>query len=243
MTTLNILAAGSLRAVWPDLMASFTSLSGLRITTDFGPAGRLRQRIEAGEACDFFASANRLHPEALLQQGRAVKLGLFAANTLCLTARRDIVTRADDWLSLLCRDDLRVATSTPLSDPSGDYTWELFDNIERLHPGSGSRLKAKARPMVGGTDGLMVPKGELAAQWLIEQKHTDMFIGYASYAPRLQLCPKLHVLNIPAPYNVVAEYGWACCSDPALPLAAFLSSAEAQTILQQHGFQLSATPR
>ncbi|MDY0927183.1 molybdate ABC transporter substrate-binding protein [Enterobacter sp. CFBP8995] len=236
MTMLKILAAGSLRAVWPDLVAAFSALSGLKVSTDFGPAGLLRQRIEAGEPCDFFASANNQHPEALLQSGRASEVGLFAANTLSLTVRRDIVTKNDDWLSLLCRDDLRLATSTPLSDPSGDYTWQLFDNIEQRHPGFGIMLKTKARALVGGPDSLVVPAGELAAQWLIEQQRADMFIGYASYAQHLRRCPQLQVINIPAPFNVQAEYGWACCSAAAQPFAAFLSSAAAQTILQQHGF-------
>lgn len=236
MTTLKILAAGSLRGVWPDLVVAFSALSGLKVTTDFGPAGLLRQRIEAGEPCDFFASANRRHPKALLLSGRAAEVGLFAANMLCLTVKRDNVTQADDWLSLLCRDDLRLAISTPLCDPSGDYTWQLFDNIEQRHPGLGMMLKAKARSLVGGPDSLVMPAGKLAAQWLIEQQHADMFIGYASYAPRLRRCPQLQVINIPAPFNIHAEYGWACCSAAAQPFATFLSSAAAQTILQQHGF-------
>ena len=80
MTTLQILAAGSLRAVWPALIAAFRAQSYFNVETDFGPAGLLRQRIEASERCDFFASANRQHPEALLAQHRAFQIGIFAAN-------------------------------------------------------------------------------------------------------------------------------------------------------------------
>lgn len=47
---MRILAAGSLRVVWPQLMAAFQADA----VCDFGPAGLLRERIEAGEACDFF---------------------------------------------------------------------------------------------------------------------------------------------------------------------------------------------
>lgn len=237
MTTLHLLAAGSLRAVWPDLIAAFSAQSGYTITTDFGPAGLLRQRIEAGERCDLFASANRLHPQALLQQQRADQVGIFAANTLCLTVKRDVVTPECDWLSLLMRDDLRLATSTPLCDPSGDYTWQLFDNIEMRHAGWGEKLRQKAQPLVGGTISLPVPAGELAAQWLIEQQHAEMFIGYSSYAPRLRHCAQLQVFDIPVPYNVQAEYGWARCSQVAQPFAAFLRSDIAQDLLRQHGFQ------
>ncbi|EAO0583408.1 molybdenum ABC transporter substrate-binding protein, partial [Salmonella enterica subsp. enterica serovar Javiana] len=56
---MRILAAGSLRVVWPQLMAAFQADA----VCDFGPAGLLRERIEAGEACDFFASANLAHPQ------------------------------------------------------------------------------------------------------------------------------------------------------------------------------------
>ncbi|HFW4216808.1 TPA: molybdenum ABC transporter substrate-binding protein, partial [Salmonella enterica subsp. enterica serovar Anatum] len=45
---MRILAAGSLRVVWPQLMTAFQADA----VCDFGPAGLLRERIEAGEACD-----------------------------------------------------------------------------------------------------------------------------------------------------------------------------------------------
>ena len=236
MTTLHILAAGSLRGVWPDLMTAFHHQSGLTTDTHFGPAGLLRQRIEQGEHCYLFASANLQHPATLLLRGLATNTGKFTANSLCLTARRDVVTESDNWLSLLQRDDLRLATSTPLSDPSGDYTWQLFDNIEQGHPGWGERLKQRARQLVGGVDSLAVPTGQLAAQWLIEHQHVDLFIGYASYAPRLKHHPHMQVLSIPEPFNIQAEYGWATLTHCANPLAAFLSTIAARAILQQHGF-------
>lgn len=242
MTTLQILAAGSLRGAWPELMAAFSAQSGITAETQFGPAGLLRHRIEQGEVCDFFASANLLHPATLRQKGLAKETGRFTANALCLTVKRDAVTKNDNWLSLLLRDDLRLATSTPRCDPSGDYTWQLFDNIEQRHQGWGEQLKRKARPLVGGPNSLPVPAGELAARWLIDEGHAELFIGYASYQPRLMLHPQLQVFTIPEPYNVPAEYGWAMLSSAAQHLAAFLNSPIAQQILQQHGFVSSFKP-
>lgn len=72
---MRILAAGSLRVVWPQLMAAFQADA----VCDFGPAGLLRERIEAGEACDFFASANLAHPQALLESGRDLRIGTSTA--------------------------------------------------------------------------------------------------------------------------------------------------------------------
>ncbi|MEX8701166.1 substrate-binding domain-containing protein, partial [Salmonella enterica] len=66
--------------------------------------------------------------------------------------------------------------------------------------------------------------------------YTDIFIGYASYAPRLRLVNSLRVVDIPEPYNPVAEYGFACLSEQGKTLADFLLSARARSILMQHGF-------
>jgi molybdate transport system substrate-binding protein len=107
---MRVLAAGSLRGVWPQLMRHFPQA----VETRFGPAGLLRERIEAGESCDLFASANLAHPQAL----HPLAVVPFTRNNLCLTARSDVLRAGDDWLSLLTRDDLRVATSTAGADPS-----------------------------------------------------------------------------------------------------------------------------
>jgi molybdate transport system substrate-binding protein len=232
MTTLRVLAAGSLRPVWPALMAAY----GAPVDTGFGPAGLLRARIACGESCDLFASANTAHAENLLQLGLAQQVGRFAANSLCLTVKRDRIRPEEDWLTVLTRPDLRLATSTPHSDPSGDYTWQLFAAIEQRHAGLGRVLESKARCLVGGPDSLNPPAGELAARWLLAQDHADMFIGYASYAPRLAVFPDLHIFAIPQPYNIQAEYAWALCQPTAQPLAEFLQSSVAQQIFSQYGF-------
>ncbi len=66
-----------------------------------------------------------------------------------LTARRGATTETREWLALLSDPDLRLATSTPGCDPSGDYTWQLFSHIEERCPGVGAAIMARARPLVG----------------------------------------------------------------------------------------------
>ena len=226
---MRIVAAGSLRAVWQSLMACFQEKD---VLCDFGPAGLLRERIEAGEPCDFFASANMAHPQTLLDAGRAQSVSPFATNRLCLTVRADAVREDDDWLSLLTRPDLRIGTSTAGCDPSGDYTQQLFSRMGD----AGTRARERAVALVGGRDSLPLPAGSLAAEWLIGNDDTDVFIGYASYAPRLRLIETLTVVEIPEPYNPIAEYGFACLSDKGKPFADFLLTPEARLILCQHGF-------
>ncbi len=60
--TLTLFAAGSLRRAFIPLQAQFTQQTGIAVDITFGPAGLLRERIEKGEACSVFASANRQHP-------------------------------------------------------------------------------------------------------------------------------------------------------------------------------------
>ena len=226
---MRIFAAGSLRAVWQSLMACFQEKD---VLCDFGPAGLLRERIDAGEPCDFFASANMAHPQALLDAGRAQSVAPFATNRLCLTVRASAVREDDDWLSLLTRPDLRIGTSTAGCDPSGDSTQQLFSRMGD----AGTRARERAVALVGGRDTLPLPAGRLAAEGLIGNDDTDVFIGYASYAPRLRLIETLTVVEIPEPYNPIAEYGFACLGDKGKPFADFLLTPEARLILCQHGF-------
>lgn len=230
---LQVLAAGSLRLAWQPLMAQFCRETGIHVDTRFVPAGMLRKRLEAGEYCSLFASANMAHPQALLEQGIASAVQRFAGNTLCVTAAAQVVEEQSDWLSLLANPALRIATSTPGSDPSGDYTWQLFAGLQSRF---GVELHHRAMPLVGGPDSKPVPQGELAAAWLIGSGQADLFIGYRSYAGALKQHKALRVFEIPQPYNIEANYGVALCDERARPLWAFLGSDSARGILLQSGF-------
>jgi molybdate transport system substrate-binding protein len=65
-SSITLLAAGSLRPALTPLITHFTRISGIDVQVEYGPAGLLRERIEAGEPCALFASANREHPQSLL---------------------------------------------------------------------------------------------------------------------------------------------------------------------------------
>ncbi|MFO3905798.1 molybdate ABC transporter substrate-binding protein [Enterobacter hormaechei] len=225
---MRVLAAGSLRRVWPQLMAHFPE----PVETLFGPAGLLRERIESGEACDLFASASLDHPQTLWAAGRAQSVVSFASNRLCLTVRSEVLGDSDNWFSVLTRADLRVATSTPGADPSGDYTRMLFARIGD----AGEAVRKRALALVGGPRSAPIPAGRLAAEWIIHSGQAEVFIGYASYAAPLREIAGLTVIDIPAPFNPRAEYGCAVITPQGKALADFLVSAKAKLILHQAGF-------
>ncbi|MCE6962506.1 substrate-binding domain-containing protein [Enterobacter sp. MW07] len=222
---MRVLAAGSLRGVWPSLLRHFPE----PVETAFGPAGLLRERIAAGEACDLFASANLAHPRAL----NPLAVIPFARNSLCLTVRSDVLQQGDNWLSLLTRADLRLATSTAGEDPCGDYAQTLFDRMGD----SGEGVRARARGLVGGRHSAPIPAGKLAAEWIIHSGQAELFIGYASYASRLRTIPGLTVIPLPAPYNPCAEYGCAVITPAGQRLGMFLQSEVAKGILREAGFE------
>lgn len=229
---MRVLAAGSLRQVWKSLMANY---QGDNIQCDFGPAGILRERIEAGETCDFFASANMAHPQMLMAAGHVLYIKPFTYNRLCLYVRANKINVNDDWYSLLNKETLRIGTSTAGCDPAGDYTHQLFENMGSI----GGKIRQRAVALVGGRKSLPLPRNVIAAQWLIKNDYTDLFIGYASYAPGLKSIESVKVIEIPEPYNPVAIYGFACLTEKARPLCNFLISSDARAILEQHGFMSS----
>lgn len=51
---LVLYGAGSLREAMTQIAASFGQAHGLTVSTQFGPSGRMRERIESGEHVDVF---------------------------------------------------------------------------------------------------------------------------------------------------------------------------------------------
>lgn len=236
MKPLQVLAAGSLRHVWPDVVSAFQHHYPAGIETQFGPAGILRQRIEQGEACDLFVSASIGHPQTLLEAGLAQRVDVFCHNFLCLNVRSDRVEPAVDWLSLLRNPTLRLATSTPGCDPCGDYAWQLFERIEQQDAELGQRLKQHAMPLVGGKDSEPIPSGTQASVWLLQSGQADLFIGYRSYAHLLQPNDGVTTLLIPEAWQTRADYGYAVCQPAGHKLAELLLTREGQAIFTKAGF-------
>lgn len=233
MSPLPLFAAGSLRLAFTPLLARFTQLTGIKVAVLYGPAGLLRERIDAGEPCALFASANREHPQHLLASGKACETHTFGWNQLALTTQK-----AGDWLTLLSDPTLRIGTSTPGCDPSGDYTWALFDKLEQHKPGLGRQLRERAIPLVGGRDTLLIPTGELASAWLLRQGFADVFIGYAHYAKALSGQTDIRCLTLAHEHNILCEYQLALLdrSGEVNALVSFILSHEGQAFLTAAGF-------
>jgi ABC-type molybdate transport system substrate-binding protein len=58
---LVVYGAGSLREAVGQIASQFGQARGISVKTEFGPSGRMRERIEQGEHVDLFASADVGH--------------------------------------------------------------------------------------------------------------------------------------------------------------------------------------
>ncbi len=236
---LRLYAAGSLRNALTPLLAAFCERHSLDVVTTFGPAGLLSEKIEQGDDVDLFASANCAHPIRLKMRGLAQDTVVFTRNHLCIAMRNVPELTSQHWLSALCDPRFVLSTSTPGNDPGGDYAFQLFDRIEQLHPGTGTLLRDKAKPLVGGSMVHNVPPGMTAGSYLIRSGQSDMHIGYSSYLPLLLNQPDLHVVVVPEPYSITADYMLALLNPVRLEarlLADAILSPQGQDVLVSNGF-------
>lgn len=211
-----VYAAGSLRAALTEIAAAFEHDSRLTVRLSFGASGLLKDRIVGGEAAQVFASANMAHPLALRDAGRADFVAPFARNALCALAAPEFSLQGRTLAQRLLDRDLRLGTSTPGADPSGDYAFEMFERIESTGAapaGSAAALKAKALQLTGGPQSPPPPPDRSVYGALVGAGQADVFITYCTNAVQARReVPTLQVIAIPDAINVAATYGIATVS-------------------------------
>lgn len=242
----RLFAAGSLETALGEVAEQFTEEYGVAVEPAFGPSGLMRQRIEAGEAAHVFASANMRHPATLEQAGRGGPVVLFARNRLCALTQPDVAATGDTLLEALLDPAIRLGTSTPRADPSGDYAWMLFDKAEALRPGAAEALKAKALQLTGGPDSEKAPEGRNTYGWVMEEGRADIFLTYCTNAVLAQReVPALKIVQLPPALSVGADYGLIVLDGApveAWRFALHVLSPAGQTVLAGYGFESGALP-
>lgn len=126
------------------MAVSFEKTYQTKVTTKFGHSGLLRKAIEGGENPVIFASADIGNPENLAASGWGSPVVLFARNQLCALAQPDVVITTDNLYNILMDQKVKVGTSTPKADPSGDYAWEFFRKADTIKEGSFTALSGMA---------------------------------------------------------------------------------------------------
>jgi molybdate transport system substrate-binding protein len=235
--SLKIYAAGSLTEAFTQMIREFPAPAGAVSPPVFGPSGVLRDRIERGEPADILASADMMQPRKLARAGEPVIL--FTRNRICALGRESVRLTADTLLDRMLDPAVRLATSTPGADPSGDYAWAIFARAEAVRPGARAILQAKALQLVGGSATPPLVAGHGAVQGVFLADRADVMLSYCSgSAPVMKEVPGLVSLAVPAALSVGPSYGMVVLSDHPLAMrfALFVMSEQGQSILQRHGF-------
>ncbi|CAN7577766.1 molybdate ABC transporter substrate-binding protein [Acidovorax sp. LjRoot118] len=237
---LQVYAAGSLREVFTEVGAAHQARTGQPVELSFGASGLLRERIEHGAPAQVFASADTQHPARLAARGGWQAPVVFVRNGLCALAGEQVQVASTTLLATLLRPDIRVGTSTPLADPSGDYAWELFRRAEAVQPGAFAVLDAKALQLTGGAHSPKPPAGRGTYAWIMDQGQADVFLTYCTNAIASQReLPRLQVVQVPPELQVGAAYGVSVRADAPPAAHAFvqtLRSEPAQAVFRRMGF-------
>jgi len=244
--SVQLYAAGSLRAAMTEVVQAFNASGGPAVNATYGASGLLRERIEKGEPAEVFASADVGNPQALARAGRAAAPVVFVRNRLCALVAQGVEASSDGLLDRMLDPRVKLGTSTPKADPSGDYAWQLFEKAERLRPGAFKLLDAKALKLTGGPDSPPAPADRSIYGVMVAEQKADIFLTYCTNAMQaVREVPGARMIAVPESLAVGADYGLTIVTGApagARRFAEFVMSPSAQAIFARHGFTPVGAP-
>jgi ABC-type molybdate transport system substrate-binding protein len=240
-------AAGSLRSALTEVAGAFEASSGSKVQAKFGASGLLKDEIAGGARAQVFASANMEHPLALANAKKSGPVVLFARNRLCALVRPGLSVEPATLLDRMLEADVKLGTSTPRADPSGDYAWEVFRKAQTLRPGTFAALEKKALQLTGGPTSPAAPPGRALYGMLVADGKADIFLTYCTNALEAQnQNTGQQIVALPDELAVGADYGLTVLNGAppeAYQFAMFILSVDGQRILAKHGFAAPALPQ
>jgi molybdate transport system substrate-binding protein len=236
---LTVFGAGSLREAFGAIAQDFGAAHKIQVRTEFGPSGRMRERIERGERVDLFASADIGHARTLVEHDLAAVMAMFARNSVCALAPEQIGLTEATIVDKLLDKATRIGISTPKIDPLGDYTVEIYALISREHVGAADDLMARST-VIEVAQGSPPPRSGNAFADTFREGRVDVEILYCSARDRYaRLLQAASMIRFPPELQVGPEYALAVLKDGdprAAGLALYVLSPEGQTTLARFGF-------
>ena len=233
-------AAGSLRGALDEVAATYEKATGIKVIAKYGASGLLREEIERGARAEVFASANMDHPFMLARAGKSSPVALFARNQMCALVRPGLDVEPANLLDRMLEAHVKLGTSTPQADPSGDYAWDVFRKADAQRPGAFATLSRKALQLTGAPTSATAPAGRNLYGMLVGQGRADVFLTYCTNAlAAVREDPTLASIALPDALAVGAEYGLVAMKDASLAgraFADFLVGPEGQRVLAAAGF-------
>ena len=226
---LKVFAASSLTEVFEALEDRYEADHAVDIVFNFAGSQVLRMQIENGADADVFASANPTHMQALAQKGWVTSPVPFAHNELIVITPRDNPANIQNF------EDLPNARRLVIGEPAvpiGRYTRKVFDQAARDIPA----FSAIDAHVISRENNVRLARAKVV------MREADAAVVYRTDAH----IAGLHRVEIPAKYNVRADYPIAAVTRAARPqdaasFVAFVLSPRGQRVLENHGF-LGAKP-
>jgi molybdate transport system substrate-binding protein len=227
--TLTVFAAASLRDVFGDLGATFEKEHpGVKTQFNFAGSQELRTQLEQGAPADVFASADTRHMDAAHDAGVVHAPKLFATNTPVIVVPADNPAKVHSLADLATVKRLVIGTPQV---PIGKYTLEILD---------------KAKASYGAAFPSRVLARVASQEFNVRQVLTKVRLGEADAGIVYRTDARsagdaVRVVEIPAEFNVVAEYPIATVTrapnaDLARAWVGLVTGPAGQTALERAGF-------
>jgi len=226
---LIVFAASSLREVFTELSHRFTAQHPeVRVAFNFAGTGELKAQLEHSTSGDVFAGADRGHTEALVRAGICQGLVVFARNEPCMIVPLEPRSPLTNFLEL--PNATRIVVGAP-EVPIGRYTDQI---LERANKVLGHEFQSRVLVKVVSRE--LNVKQVLAKVSLGE---ADAGVVYRTDALLAQ--NRVRILNIPAEFNVFAEYTLAILTKAKNPTlardwVALIRSRAGQSLFARFGF-------
>jgi ABC-type molybdate transport system substrate-binding protein len=200
-----------------------------------------------GSLCKTLGKAGEINCAAPFFYSFLFRRYRFARNKLCALVKPGLAVDSTTLLERILDKNVKVGTSTPTADPSGDYAFEVFRKAEAIRPGAKTELEKKALQLTGSSTSMPAPAGRTVYGWHVSEGRADIFLTYCTNALAAQReNPTQQIVALPDVLAVGADYGLTVmngASAPAYKFAMFILSAEGQRTLAKHGFAAPGLPQ
>src|SRR5215472_16061731 len=196
--TIQLYAAGSLKLALSEVAQTYEASTGNKVEAKYGASGLLKNEISSGAKADVFASANMEHPQALHYEKKSGPVVRFARNKLCALVKPGLKVDSKNLLEHLLDPNVKLGTSTPKADPSGDYAFEVFAKAEAIKAGARAALENKALQLTGSANSATPPAGRTVYGWHVAAGRADIFLTYCTNALAAQKeNPEQQIVDLP----------------------------------------------
>jgi molybdate transport system substrate-binding protein len=231
---LTIFTAASLTGAFGEIGLMYENETNIRVVFNFDGSQALRTQIENGAYADVFTSANKKQMNALKNGGlmNNSSVVIFTKNKLSLIVPKDNPARIYS-LSDLAKPGLKIVMGTK-DVPVGDYALQIISNLgNNSSYGPNFKTKVLANVISQETNvNYVVTKVALG--------EADVGFAYVSDITE-NLASKVDKIDIPAEYNIIAEYPLGILLESKYPAESrefmnLVMSDEGKAVLEKYGF-------